>query len=267
MLAINKALSEISFRIPRPILEAVFLRRTNNWRQTPDSIDEIIMSTVIRPRVMVDSNLTGGAEIYVPLDGIPYERTDDFTSVYRIPKERTQNRSILSVLNITFANPRMVSSYGIAAGQRNTTMLQAGSSVMDAHGSIPVASTAAVSLIGENVVMVRDTIILPANIYLRCTVENDSNMSHLQLRSYRPFSDLVTLAVKSYIYNEYVIRMDLGELFGGQNLGKFKEIIETYADSEELYQTFLTEKWQKIQMMNDNETMTRYIRTKFGGGR
>jgi hypothetical protein len=267
MSAISKAIDEIKFRIPRPILETVFIKRALAWRQTPLSIDEHILNEVVRPRVLVDCNLCGGTEVFIPLDGMPVERGNDYTSVYRIPKNRTQGRSILSVLNITFSDPTKVSSYGVAAGSQNSTMMQAGQAVMDAMGSIPVTSTAYVQLIGENVVMVRDTVVLPANIYLRCVLMNDAEMSHLQLRSYRQFSKLVELAVKAYIYNEYIIQMDLGELHAGQNLGRFKEVIDGYADSEELYQTFIIEHWEKIQFMNDRETYTRFIRELTGGYR
>lgn len=225
------------------------------------------MSLVVRPRVMVDCNLVGGTEAFIPLDGIPVERTNDYTSVYRIPKTATQGRSITSVLNITFSDPTKASSYGVAAGQQNTTMLQLGSGVMDAMGSIPVTSTARVQLIGENVVMVRDTVVLPANIYLRCILANDENMSHLQLRSYRDFAKLVVFAVKAYIYNQATIELDMGQLFAGQQIGRFKEIIDSYADAEENYATYLTEKWQKISLMNDQESWNRMLKTIISGNR
>ena len=267
MSALSKAVDEVKFRIPRAILETVFIKRMARWRQTPMSIDEHILNEVIRPRVMVDCNLCGGTEVFIPLDGMPVERGNDYTSVYRIPKDRTQGRSILSVLNITFSDPTKVSSYGVAAGSQNSTMMQASQAVMDAMGSIPVTSTAYVQLIGENVVMVRDTVVLPANIYLRCVLQNDENMSHLQLRSYRHFSKLCEYAVKAYIYNEYVITMDMGELHAGQNLGRFKEVVDSYADCEELYQTYLVEHMEKVQFMNDRETWTRHLRLLIGGYR
>lgn len=260
-----KAIDEVKFRIPRAILETVFIKRAQAWRVTPLSLDEHILNEVVRPRVLVDCNLVGGTEVFIPLDGVPVQRNNDYTSVYRIPKDKTQGRSIMSVLNITFSDPTKVSSYGVAAGSQNSIMMQAGQAVMDAMGSIPVTSTAYVQLIGENVVMVRDTVVLPANIYLRCVLANDENMAHLQLRSYREFAQLATLAVKAYIYNEYVITMDIGELHGGQQLGRFKEIIDGYADSEELYQTFLTEQWQKVALMNDRESYTRLLRLTMGG--
>lgn len=262
---IGKAIDEVKFRIPRPILEAVFLKRSQRWRAAPASVDELIMQTVVRPRVMVDCNLVGGAEVFIGLDGCPVERSNDYTSVYRIPKERTQGRSIMSVLNITYTDPTRVSAYGVAAGTNQSIMQQVGQAVMDAHGSMPVTSTAYVQLIAENTVMVRDTVVLPANIYLRCVIANDENMNHLQLKSYRDFAKLVEHAVKAYIYNEYIIQMGMGELVGGQELGVFKEIVTGYADQEELYQTYLTERWQKVAFMNDRETWNRFLRTKMGG--
>ena len=267
MLAVNKALDEIHYRIPRAILETIFIDRNIKWRSNPISIDEQIMSLVIRPRVLVDCNLVGGTEAFINLDGVQFTRSDDYTSVYRIPKTLTQGRSINSVLNITFSDPSKVSSYGVAAGQQNTMMLQLGSSVMDAHGSIPVTSTAKVQLIGENTVMVRDTVILPANIYLRCILANDDTLSHLQLRSYPAFANLVVLAVKAYIYNSYIIELDIGQLLGGMNIGKFKEIIDSYADSEELYQTYKKEVWQKVAFQNDSSSADRYLKMIIGGSR
>lgn len=265
MDVISKAIDECKFQIPRQILEVCFNNRDQYYRLMPTSIDEHIRNEVLKPRVLVDCNLVGGTEIFVPLAGLQQERINDYTSVYKIPKNRTQNRTILSVLNITFSNPNMITNYGISSQCGNSTMLQGGQQVMDAMGSIPITSTAYVQLIGENVVMVRDTVILPANIYLRCIVQNDENMSHIQLRSYRAFAKLAVLAVKAYIYNEMIVRMDQGELYAGQELGIIKSKIEEYADSEELYQTYMTEVWQKVAFMNDRETYNRFKRILIGG--
>lgn len=264
---IAKALDEVRFRIPKQILEKIFIQKDLKWRMTPPTLEDQIVAKVIRDRVMVDCNLVGGTEAFIPLAGCPVERTNDFTSVYRIPKSYTNGRTINSVLNITFSDPNKISNYGVAAGVQNTMMLQAGSNVMDSYGSIPITSTARVQLIGENVVMVRDTVVLPANIYLRCVLANDETLSHIQLRSYSYFAELVVFAVKAYIYNTYVVEMDLGELHGGQQLGKIKEIIDSYSDADELYRTFLKEKWAKVAFMNDQETWGRTLRSMIGGAR
>jgi|SRR6185312_1551251 len=267
MDCVRYALANVKRIIPMDILRTVFTPVEQGYRDAFMDLDEQLMSLVVRPHVLVDCNLVGGTEVFIPLDGIPAYRQNDYTSIYRIPKDKTQGRSIMSVMNITFSDPTKVSSYGVAAGDQNTFMLQGTQAVMDAMGSMPVTSTAYVQLIGENVVMVRDTVVLPANIYLRCILANDENMSHIQLRSYRSFAKLVELAVKSFIFSQYTIQMDKGQLYGGQNLGRFREIVDGWADAEELYQTHLTEKWAKTALMNDRESWTRLIRMNMGGNR
>ena len=267
MNAISKAVDEVKFRIPRPILEAVFIKRAQDYRVQPISLDAHLINEVIRPRVMVDCDLIGGTEAFIGLGDIEVTRTNNYTSVYRIPKSKTNGRTITSVLNITFSDPTANSNYGSSTGCQNTELLTVGQAMLDAYGTMPITSTAKVQLIGENVVMVRDTVQLPANIYLRCILANDQAMSHLQMRSYRAFAQLVEYAVKAYIFNEYVVQMDIGELYGGQTLGRFKDIIDGYADAEELYQTYLRENMEKIFLMNDTEQFTRFMRSIVGGQR
>lgn len=267
MNAVSKAIDEIRLRIPPPILEAVFIQRNRAWGLPPEPLSAHIVNEVLRPRVFVDCNLVGGTEAYVRLEGLNFQRANDFVTVYRIPKERTQGRTISSALSITFNDPSGTAYYGIGLGCQSTQMTSLGSALLDTAGTIPITSSASVQLIGENTVMIKDTTLLPGNCFLRCILAADENFSHLQMRVYKQFGMLATLAVKAYIYNEYVIRMDIGELYGGHNLGRFKEIIDTYADANELYDTYLREKWQKISMMNDSESWGRFLRIAVGGQR
>lgn len=267
MQLFSKCLDDLKFKIPRPILEAVFIRRNFNWRDTHNNIDALIMSAVIRPRIFVDCNLVGGTEATIDLSNVPRERISDYQTVYHIPKIKTQNRSIMSVLNVTYGDPSRISNYGLGATIGNSTMLRAAQGVMNAMGSIPVTSSANAQIIAENTVLVRDTVLLPANMYLRCILANDENFSHIQPKSYRYFSKLVEYAVKAYIYNEYVVYMDSGELEGGQNLGIFKEIISGYADANELYEDYLNNVIQKVSFMNDRESYTRLLKLIIGGNR
>lgn len=266
-MAISKALDEVKFKIPRQLLDVIFLPRELRFRATPASLDEVILSTVVRPRVLVDCNLVHGAEIFVNLSRSPFERTDNLTTVFRIPKSLTNGRSIMSVLNLTYQDPSMNSAYGVAAALNTSSMMQAASAVMDVHASMPVVSTAQIQLVGENVVMVRDTNSLPSTMFLRCIIAHDENMSHLQLKAYRQFAALVVLAVKAYLYNQYTVTMGAAELQGGWELGRFKDILDGYADAEELYQAYLVEKWEKISRMQDRETHSRFLKEIIGGYR
>jgi hypothetical protein len=265
--ALRKALDDLKFVIPRPILDTVFVKRNTTYRMAAPSLDEQILNSVIRPRVYIDTNLVGGAEVLVPLTGLSGEEIDTTDMVYRIPKSLTQNRPIMSVLNVTYVDANSMAAAGQYASCGVSAEQSAAQALLDAVSPLPLISTARVTLIGENVVLIRDSIRVPSNSYLRCVVAQDEAMSHIQPRSYKAFCKLVEYAVKSFIYNEYIIDLDMGELRGGHNLGKFKDKIEEYADAEELYDTYLREKWQKIAFQNDRESHTRFLKLTIGGPR
>lgn len=264
---IDRAITELRFRIPPRVLDAVFVRKQVRWRAVPQSFEQSVLEAVVRPRVLVDCNLVGGTHATISLEGLACDTIDIGTYVYRIPKDRTQGRSIVSVLNLSFASPMNPLAYGGVQYGNISTALTAGQAVMDVHAAAPYTSTARCSLIGENVVLIRDAAQPTALSCLRVILGNDENLSHIKMRSYRHFSKLVELAVKSYIYNEYILEMDMAELVGGQALGRFKEVIDGYADSEELYQEYINTTWTKVAFMNDDESYGRFINTIIGGYR
>jgi hypothetical protein len=267
MDAITKAISEIKFIIPREILNEVFIQRQLQYRTTPTNIDTEILAQVIRPRVLVDCDLIGGMEIFVPLANVPGVQVNLYTNVYNIPKSLTQNRPIISVLNITFNDPTNLSTYGNNATNQTSIALQVAQGVMDAQGAIPLTSTADVTLIGENTVMVRDLITIPTNCYLRCKIGNDDRMNHLQPTAYLHFAKNCEYAVKSFIHKELVVKMGSGQLQAGQLLGPFKEVVESYSDAEQNYQDHRKTVMQKLLLMSDGESYRRLLKLKFGGYR
>jgi len=271
-----KAIDEVKRRIPREILNIVFQQPTSimgqsmpGWNRPPTSIDESLLTQVIRPRVLIDCNIVGGTEVMVPLNGIASmsDPAFDYIKYYDIPKRLTQGRSIVSVINVTYADATKLAAYGGSGTVNNSAMMYTGQAMIDAYGTIPVVSTAYAQLVGENVVMVKDSTILPPNVSLRCIVADDPDMAHLQIRSLHPFCKLVELAVKAHIYNEYVVQLDIGQIYAGQNIGRIREIIDSYADANDLYETYLKEKWMKIARMNDRESWQRDIKFPMGGMR
>lgn len=269
MNPITKALDEVFFRIPREILNVVFVEPYKNYRDIPADAKDKINHLVLRQRVLVDCNLVGGVEVRIPLDTVPAENVDGgYTTIYRVPKTMTNGRSISAVLDVTYGSLyQNLGGYGTNTLATASPAMQLGAAVMNAQLRTPYVGTGRVELIGENVVMVQDSIILPANLFVRCVLENDDTMSNIQVRSYHVFAKLVELAVKSFIYTNYVIRLDMGELRGGLQIGRFKEIVDGYADAETMYQEYLNEKWRKTAFMNDKESMQRFVALLVGGTR
>lgn len=269
MNAVEKALSDLRFHIPPAVLKTVFDDRIHgNYRQQMSvSVNDQIMHSVIRGRVLSDCSLVGTVEHEVPLASVQAMEISNNEVVYRIPKNLTQNRSIISAINITFIDP----TASIGTGGWNQCGVSApqtaAQNVMDSFSPVPIVSTSSLTIIGENTVLVRDVTRIPSNSYLRCILQKDEAMSHIQPRSFRAFAKLVEYAVKAYIYNEYIVEMDMAELRGGRALGKFRDIIEEYSDANQMYDDYLTEKWEKIERMNDPITHHRFIRQLVGGPR
>lgn len=269
MNPVSAALDKIIRRNSREILERVFIRRKENWRQIPYDLKEMINQEVLRPIVLPDCDIVGGTEITIPLDDLRAEETDNgYTKVFRIPKNRTNNRTITSVLDVTYASLyQNLGGYGSNAISRASPAMQLGAAVMEAQLRVPYTSTAKVQLIGENVVMVKDSILLPVNLYLRCVLGNEENLSNIQTRSYLTFQRLVEYAVHAYIYSQYRIEMDHGELAAGITLNSFKETIMEWSDAQKNYDDWLEGEWRRTAFMNDTESFGRFIGLLVGGTR
>lgn len=276
MDAIRYAVSCVRRVIPPQVLDKTFLnRQTSIWGMQGLNVDHQIEMLVIRPRVLQDCNLVGGTSDFVEIGDLPYDKPDAISTIIRIPKSRTQGRSIVSALNVSFLNYAQAgtwfgggSYYNVGVEANDTGVLaQLESSIMRANDKIPVVSTSEVTLIADNVIMIRDLLTSPGNMFLRCIIENDSNLNNISPRSYPAFAQLVEYAVKSYVYNTMIVTMDQNALQGGFELGVIKSVIEGYSDSEQNYKDYLNQKWRAIAMMNDTIQYGRYLKLAIGSSR
>lgn len=273
MNIVSKALDEVKYSIPNSVLIETFKDDRNYWRRSGVSIDELILNKIVRPRVMVDVNLIGGPSVNISLEGLRPEMVDNYTMVYTVPKNRTQNRSITSILSVSYMPVGIAGSFGMNSSGYSginpmsmNTMTTTAQRIGDAVSSAPPVSNAQAELIGENTVMLRDQFRMTANYSLLCTLEFDTKFNGLNVRAAREFAKITVLAVKAYIYNTMMVRIDEAFLQGGQELGVFKSIVEGYADSEEMYQTRLTEVMQAALFMTDTKAHTRFMRIQVNPG-
>lgn len=266
MNPIDKAISDTMYRIPMPILERAFLTErdmTGNVVNSPVSISYKIREKVIDPRVMVDCNLVGGTEVEIPLSGVLPEYLPNYKVIWRIPYHLTNNRKISRVYSLI---------HGEGGVPTATNLYNAGGSVYDdaanglmqSHMPIPNISNAEVQLVGENTVMANMHIPQSPNLWLRVMLESDSEFSQLKPGSIPLFSKLVEYAIKSYIYNTLIIQIDQSMLYGGHTLGRFMNIVEDYADAEELYQETFDQRWRKAAIFSDDRAYKRHIKRLVG---
>lgn len=265
MNPISNAVRMIKMAIPPQILARCFIDNSLRGFLTPSkSVDSQIVDLVIRPTVLMDCNLIGGNEVRIPIGDLPYDTITEPTSpflgsaVIGIPLERTQGLAIISPSRIEYINNASQYAPGYTSGGfgsafvNTSSLLQSAQGLLDAAEPIPKTSTARLDLVGPNTIAVSDVSLLTPFAALVAVLANEDNMNNLKPTAYREFGELCTLAVKAYIYNNLIIEIDSGELRLGQQLGTFKNIIESYSDAYQNYQTYFKDVWRKVSFMNDD---------------
>lgn len=271
MNAIQYALSEIKHRIPMPILKEAFqndLIRRETWgrRNAPVvSIDHVIREKVIEGRVIPGMNLISGQRELVSLNGLVQEAQDDWSLVVEIPKSRTGGRSITAVYAMVTGTPTgslggsVSMQFGASSG-----IVDALRGVKQSREQMPLMSDSNIQLIGDNTILIRSPLRLAGTLWLDCQLENDRVLSHVPPAAWRHFKTLVEFAIKAYIYNNITIPMDQAQIAGGMGIGQFKNIVDGYADSNELYDEAM-KKWEKVAIMSDPLSHQDHIQSIMGG--
>lgn len=235
MNAISYAITVITMDIPQEVLRLAFSKSFGRYHQRNVNIEANIEALVIRGYVMVLANLIGGRDITIPLAGVPREQLNPYDTVYRIPKTLTDGRSIVMVKHIITAD---VFHPGLDTGnhQCGRGSLALGiNHVINAQAPMPDVGTTNLTLIGDNVVLVRRQSIISDYTHLHAVLEYDNNMSDLQRRLYPDFAEMCLLATKAYIYTNMNVAIDEGVLQGGRDLGAIGDIVRGYADAHELF--------------------------------
>jgi hypothetical protein len=272
MNPISKAIAEAKFSIPLEILQQAFAPISAFGRPTALNLDAVIREKVIDARVRVDCDLVGGTQMDIPLRGVQPEQVSlpsgspyTWALIYRIPMTLTQNRIITRVMWVANTLAPISGAYS-AASYNGSALANAAMGVMQSQAPIPSTSSARVDLINTNTVMISDTNQWPFDATLRVFVENDKDMSLLPVGAYRHFAKLCGLAIRAHIYNSLVLRVNSAELQNGQELGRFKEIMDGYADSNELYLTYIDEVWREVAAYADPISARDWSRLPLGAG-
>lgn len=281
MNPIQYAVGEIKRNIPPAIINKFFMpTKYNQLRRDPFmpmSPDEQIIEKVINARVRLDCDIAGATEAVIPLRGLTVEIINRDRYVIHIPKERTNGRTITSALSLVFYSLDQLGLNAMSMtgmGQVANPNSGCSNGVVDAAVGMAksfqptVASETSRIRIKDGHTLIVDELIMPTpNSYLRCILSMDATFSTLARPSWKHFGKLCVLATKAHIYNEYIVELDMAEIVAGQELGKFKEIIESYSEANDLYDEFYNDKWRKVQFMSDEYRHTRYLNALVGKGK
>lgn len=274
MNAIDTALRRIN-TIPQAVLKQAFMptrydptRKARYYdNTTPLSLDAILRDQLIYGRVLPDINLISGSEDFIPLSRAKQEWIDQFNSIYRFSDEATGGRTITSVYEVTYsyASNSMLGGYGGygAYSTRSSALLKSARDVLRTSVGSPAQSTAYVQLVGHNAVMVNDITPIQNSGALRCKISHDPNLNNLQPAYQQRFATLALYAARAYVYTALVIDLDEGMLRGGQQIGRFREIVDSFADADNMYIEELS-RFTKVGILNDPMQHRKTLRMALG---
>lgn len=239
---VEQAIRKVIVSIPKQILDVAF-----EPAEKHSTIDERIRHEVIEFRVMPDCNLYSGQYKLIPLANCIYKETpmqpgmvnvtDTYGGVYVIPEEERDFKNIASVINVDY--PLAINRYGLgpfvsAGGQ--ATLVGAARATLNSHAPASSFTPPTPIYLGNNTVRMHPGTYLQTDWILTCRLEYDNEMRNMENASIATFADLVVTAVKAYIYNALIVRIDAAYLAGGVELGAIKDIILSYADANEQYE-------------------------------
>lgn len=270
---ITNALQEVHYAIPREVLTEVFGKEDyQDWRRAaPTTVDEMMMSKVVRPRVLKDCNLVGGRQAIIDLQGLGFYSQDAYSTILEIPLERTGNREIISVLSVNYlptsaAMGSMGTAYGSINPVNQSEFQTVGMKIMDSFGAMPHVAAAQVELIAYNTIVIRDKMRATEIFELRCMLANEENLTNIQPNSYPVIAELVRLAIESYIFKTLRIRLGRGQLEQGMDLTQFREAVDDYRESEKEYKDYLKNTARAVFFMNDTLSHDRFIGVQLNPG-
>lgn len=259
MNAIIKAVQDIKFNIPLEVLQVGFVENFDRVNHIT-SLDDRIINSVIRPRVLVDCNLIGGVTVKIDIDKCNVLQLPTREYIVEVPKNLTSNRPIIACLSLVANHIGMLHNPYMG----NNDILTQGTHMMNSLATETVIQTSKLELIGENTILVNEPHMGLLNATIRVIIAYDDMLTNLHPRSFLEFSNLCRLAVKSYIYNNCTVKLDQGYIWAGHELGKLGEIIESYADAEEMYKEHLETVMRRVLFYNDPNNTARLIATMLG---
>ena len=252
------ALKDLRYEIPEAVLIEAFTKNVPANSRFSTSIDERIRTNVIKGKVLSDLDVRYGIEEVISLQGIPMELDNYYNAIFVIPFERTFGKEIISckgVGTVALAN-------GISGGRPSLPMGPDAAPNTSGSGNCGYNPSVANNHLGRiynsyggvfsNTISVKGfRFYSSVSLGARVTIANDENFNNIHPKSFPKISHLISLATKAFIYKELYLPLEMGKLAGGQELGKFEAIIESYSSAQEDYDTYLQEVIGKVMFLND----------------
>lgn len=231
---INHILKDIYLRIPTEILIEAF--EPHNQRK---SLDGIIKENIIVDIVLRKCNIFTGklSKIHLRSEWIQNNVNSTIYQnllildglVYVIPPEAREFRDISYIIGVgvPFGLGTDFQSYSDTSFTRVTHEV-IDSNTRNMNYYIPQAK-----------LVTKNTVVLECDYHydwiLTCLLKFDEDFTNLTPGAIPYLCDMAVHATQMFIYNKLKIKIDQAYIIGGNELGAFKEIIDSYADAEEKF--------------------------------
>jgi hypothetical protein len=214
------------------------------------SLDQRIIDAVITPRVLVDCNTNGGKKANIPILLHYEQRTEDppvmfsgysrMSAIYSIPDSAREGMNIGSIINTSYFGDYSAMYPNASAGffNRGNNLANVASYSLNSRTLGDANISPRAILLNGNMIRCTPPIYTDGTV-LNCWLEYDSEFTNLAGASILPLQRLVTCAVKSWIYKELIIAIDMQLLSGGQPVGVIKQLVEDFKDEESKYDELL----------------------------
>ena len=258
--SIDYLLKEIYLKIPTEILFETF-------RPAGVTLDSVIKEDVIVDVVLRKCNLYSGklakitlrSEYAIKIDVPDISFGPTSGRVYKIPPEVREYRDISHAITLSLPHSYYHNiSYNYGTFESSKSMCSVTSQVLGSnlgYENQPVIPIPI--LLNDNIIKLEPTFNSSVEYVLSCLLKYDSNFTNISPNSLKYLADLCVLATKALIYIKLIIPIENNYLVGGQNLGKFKEIVDSYQDANEKFDEVL-EKFRGSTVF-DKETFLGFV--------
>lgn len=240
--AFTNALRNVYNNIPLPLLEAAF--RPRDYQV---SIDQRIKEVIVLGRVLPDFNVNAGKIKRIPLSACQIENIKpdpDFGSIlsptpgtlYRVPSHARENRDIVGVIDISYIYDYAgINDTPFGFGVNGNTVRSLATAMLNSHTGRNACLTPTPILLNNNMILITPTNSFLTDWALVCRLGYDEEFTNLSNSSILQLGKIILTATKGYIWLNLSIRIDQAELSGGQELGQFKNIVDSYKDELDKY--------------------------------
>ena len=229
--------------IPRELLEATF-RPSVKMK----SLDQCMIDEVVTTYVRDNINIAGGKLVKIPLTmdnatlldppALSVLGLNSTWAVYKIHPQIRENKPLSAAIALRIPYQYTAGTYpggpGLGVGH-GLTLPDVACQALNSQTFAQQTTTPTPILLTGDLVRLDPPMMTHLDWLLLARINYDENFTNMDVNLIPIFADLCILAIKQYIYMNNMFAVDRTYLSGGQELGVYKQFVESYADASQQF--------------------------------